>query len=84
VAPVGQVVVGKELQVELVEFKRHRKLQVNLQVTTTTTTNSLTETAGKTTGNNNNKLGSNRSRDAVWVTVLGKLFTPIMPLFTKQ
>ena len=47
-APVGQVVVGKELQVELVEFKRHRKLQVNLQVTTTTTTNSLTETAGKT------------------------------------
>jgi len=58
VAPVGQVVVGKELQVELVEFKRHRKLQVNLQVTTTTTTtttaNSLTETAGETTGNNNN------------------------------
>jgi len=28
---------------------------------------------------------SNRSRDAVWsVTVLGKLFTPIVPLFTKQ
>ena len=23
-------------------------------------------------------LGSNRSRDAVWVTVLGKLFTPIV------
>ena len=29
-------------------------------------------------------LGSNRSRDAVGVTVLGKLFTPIVPLFTKQ
>jgi len=28
--------------------------------------------------------GSNRSRDAVGVTVLGKLFTPIVPLFTKQ
>ena len=29
--------------------------------------------------------GSNRSRDAVCrVTVLGKLFTPIVPLFTKQ
>jgi len=27
--------------------------------------------------------GTNRSRDAVWL-VLGKLFTPIMPLFTKQ
>jgi len=27
-----------------------------------------------------NSLGSNRSRDAV----LGKLFTPIVPLFTKQ
>ena len=28
--------------------------------------------------------GSNRSHDAVGVTVLGKLFTPIVPLFTKQ
>ena len=28
--------------------------------------------------------GSNRSRDAVGVTVLGKLFTPTVPLFTKQ
>jgi len=28
-------------------------------------------------------LGSNRSRDAVG-SVLGKLFTPIVPLFTKQ
>ena len=28
--------------------------------------------------------GSNRSRDAVGLTVLGKLFTPIVPLFTKQ
>jgi len=28
-------------------------------------------------------LGSNRSRDSR-VTVLGKLFTPIVPLFTKQ
>jgi len=28
--------------------------------------------------------GSNRSRDAVRLTVLGKLFTPIVPLFTKQ
>jgi len=28
--------------------------------------------------------GSNRSRDAVGYTVLGKLFTPIVPLFTKQ
>jgi len=29
--------------------------------------------------------GSNRSRDAArWVTVLRKLFTPIVPLFTKQ
>jgi len=27
--------------------------------------------------------GSNRSRDAVGL-VLGKLFTPIVPLFTKQ
>jgi len=27
-----------------------------------------------------NSMGSNRSRD----TVLGKLFTPIVPLFTKQ
>ena len=30
--PVGQVVIGQELQVELVELKRHRKLQVNLQM----------------------------------------------------
>ena len=29
-------------------------------------------------------LGSNRSRDAVGVTVFGKLFTHIVPLFTKQ
>jgi len=28
--------------------------------------------------------GSNRSRDAVGLTVVGKLFTPIVPLFTKQ
>ena len=28
-------------------------------------------------------LGSNRSRDGQ-VTVLGKLFTPIVPLFTKE
>jgi len=28
--------------------------------------------------------GSNRRRDACLVTVLGKLFTPIVPLFTKQ
>jgi len=28
--------------------------------------------------------GSNRSRDAVGLTVLGKLFIPIVPLFTKQ
>ena len=28
--------------------------------------------------------GSNRSRDAVTVLVLGNLFTPIVPLFTKQ
>jgi len=28
--------------------------------------------------------GSNRSRDAPRVTVLGKVFTPIVPLFTKQ
>jgi len=31
-----------------------------------------------------NGLDSNRSRDAVGVTVLGKLFTPIVPLFAKQ
>jgi len=28
--------------------------------------------------------GSNRSRDAVGVAVLGKLFTPTVPMFTKQ
>jgi len=29
--------------------------------------------------------GSNRSRDVVgYLTVLGKLFTPTVPLFTKQ
>ena len=31
-----------------------------------------------------NGLDSNRSRDAVGVTVLGKPFTPIVPLFAKQ
>jgi len=29
-------------------------------------------------------LGSNRNHDAVYVTVLGKLFTTVVPLFNKQ